>query len=158
MWQNVPQRAAQAIDRLMAHRLVSGADIVRWVFASPGFLSLTNQLQNGLAWEVLYNAVNKTLARTQVTFHFYSHYPLSPVLTPGIPASELVQRRLHSRSGGLVCWPARLRRGCSSSLPLLDLARFLFIYMVDTPQQEQGFVDVGCKRRAAVSTSGRCLQ
>ena len=66
VWQNAPQRAAQAIDRLMAHRLTDGPAIVRWTFAWPGFLSLVDQLQTGLAYEVLYNAVFKTLARTQV--------------------------------------------------------------------------------------------
>lgn len=66
VWRNAPQRAAQAIDRLMAHRLVDGAAIVRWAFGSSGLLSLEDQIGNGLAWEAVYNAVNKTLARTQV--------------------------------------------------------------------------------------------
>jgi hypothetical protein len=50
----------------MAHRLVEGSAILRWAFSSPGLLSLDDQIANGLAWEALYNAVNKTLARTQV--------------------------------------------------------------------------------------------
>ena len=49
----------------MAHRLVDGAAIVRWAFGSSGLLSLEDQIGNGLAWEAVYNAVNKTLARTQ---------------------------------------------------------------------------------------------
>lgn len=65
VWKNAPQRAAQAIDRLMAHRLVTGAAIVRWAFASQGLLNLDDQVANSLAWEVIYNAVNKTIARTQ---------------------------------------------------------------------------------------------
>lgn len=67
VWRDAPQRAAQAIETLMAMRLVDGASIVRWAFASPGLLSLGNQVTNSLAWEVVYNAVNKTLARTQVS-------------------------------------------------------------------------------------------
>ena len=66
VWRDAPQRAAQAIDRLMAHRLVEGRAIVRWAFSSPGLLSLDDNLANGLAWEAVYNAVNKTLARSQV--------------------------------------------------------------------------------------------
>lgn len=66
VWQCAPQRAAQAIDRLMAHRLVDGSAVVRWAFSSPGLLTLSDQISNGLAWEAIYNAVNKTLARTQV--------------------------------------------------------------------------------------------
>ena len=50
----------------MAHRLVEGSAILRWAFESPGLLSLDDQIANGLAWEAVYNAVNKTLARTQV--------------------------------------------------------------------------------------------
>lgn len=68
VWRDAPQRAAQAIDRLMAHRLVDGSAIVRWAFSSSGLLSLNDQVANGLAWEVLYNAVNKTLARAQARF------------------------------------------------------------------------------------------
>ncbi len=37
MWAAAPQRAAQAIERLMAFRLVSGAAIVRWAFRSFRF-------------------------------------------------------------------------------------------------------------------------
>lgn len=66
VWRDAPQRAAQAIDRLMANRLVDGAAVVRWAFASPGLLRIEDQAANGLAWEVVYNAVNKTIARTQV--------------------------------------------------------------------------------------------
>ena len=65
-WAAAPQRAAQAIDRLMALRVVSGADIARWAFGSPGLRCLDDEVATGLAWEVLFNAVNKTLARTQV--------------------------------------------------------------------------------------------
>ncbi|KAK9820118.1 hypothetical protein WJX72_006327 [[Myrmecia] bisecta] len=65
VWRKAPQRAGMAIDRLMALRLVSGEGIVRWVFQSGGVLSVDDELLSGLVWEVLYNAVNKTLARTQ---------------------------------------------------------------------------------------------
>lgn len=68
VWGNAPQRAAQAVDRLMALRLVSGAAIVAWVFGSPGVRALSDELSTGLAWEVFYNAVNKVLARTQVRY------------------------------------------------------------------------------------------
>ncbi len=57
----------------MAHRLVEGSAILRWAFASPGLLSLEDQIANGLAWEAVYNAVNKTLARTQAL-----HTPETP--------------------------------------------------------------------------------
>ena len=76
VWQKSPQRAAQAVDRLMAHRLVSGADILNWVFQWSGFNSLNIQLQNGLAWEIIYNAVNKTLARTQVNLVSAWHFSI----------------------------------------------------------------------------------
>jgi hypothetical protein len=66
VWSRAPQRAAQAIDRLMALRLVSGVAIITWVFGSPGVRSLDDELASGTAWEVFYNAVNKMLARTQV--------------------------------------------------------------------------------------------
>ena len=39
-WGAAPQRGAQAVDRLMAARLVSGASVVRWALSSRGFLSL----------------------------------------------------------------------------------------------------------------------
>ena len=66
VWKAAPQKAAQAIDRLMALRLVSGTAIVNWVFDSHGVRQLDDELATGLAWEVFYNAVNKTLARAQV--------------------------------------------------------------------------------------------
>ena len=66
VWKAAPQKAAQAIDRLMALRLVSGTAIVNWVFGSHGVSQLDDELATGLAWEVFYNAVNKTLARAQV--------------------------------------------------------------------------------------------
>ena len=66
VWSAAPQKAAQAIDRLMALRLVSGTAIVDWVFGSHGVRQLDDELATGLAWEVFYNAVNKTLARAQV--------------------------------------------------------------------------------------------
>jgi len=68
VWANAPQRATQAVDRLMALRLVSGAAIVAWVFGSPGVRALSDELSTGLAWEAFYNAVNKMLARTQVRY------------------------------------------------------------------------------------------
>ena len=66
VWKTAPQKAAQAIDRLMALRLVSGTAIVNWVFDSRGVRQLDDELATGLAWEVLYNAVDKMLARAQV--------------------------------------------------------------------------------------------
>lgn len=66
VWKAAPQKAAQAIDRLMALRLVSGTAIVNWVFDSHGVRQLDNQLATGLAWEVFYNAIDKMLARAQV--------------------------------------------------------------------------------------------
>jgi len=66
VWKAAPQKAAQAIDRLMALRLVSGTAIVNWVFDSHGVRQLNNELATGLAWEVFYNAVDKMLARAQV--------------------------------------------------------------------------------------------
>ena len=66
VWKAAPQKAAQAIDRLMALRLVSGTAIVNWVFDSHGVRQLDDELATGLAWEVFYNAINKMLARAQV--------------------------------------------------------------------------------------------
>ena len=66
VWKTAPQKAAQAIDRLMALRLVSGTAIVNWVFDSRGVRQLDDELATGLAWEVFYNAVDKMLARAQV--------------------------------------------------------------------------------------------
>ena len=66
VWADSPQRAAMAIDRLMALRLVSGASIMRWVFASEGVRTLDDEVAGGVAWDVLYAAVDKALARTQV--------------------------------------------------------------------------------------------
>ena len=66
VWAASPQRAAMAIDRLMSLRLVSGAAIARWVFGSEGVRSLDDEVAGGLAWDLLYAAVDKTLARTQV--------------------------------------------------------------------------------------------
>ncbi len=67
VWAASPQRAAMAIDRLMALRLVSGAAIVAWAFGELAVKRFDDELGAGLAWEALYAAVNKTLARTQVT-------------------------------------------------------------------------------------------
>ena len=74
VWKSAPQKAAQAIDRLMALRLVNGPAIVNWVFDSRGVRQLDDELATGLAWEVFYNAVDKMLARAQVcTLHLNSH-------------------------------------------------------------------------------------
>lgn len=40
--------------------------IVSWVFQSEGVRSLKDELLTGLSWEILYNAVNKSIARVQV--------------------------------------------------------------------------------------------
>ncbi len=66
VWSSSPQRAAMAIDRLMALRLVTGASIVAWAFGELRVKRFEDEFGAGLAWEALYAAVNKTLARTQV--------------------------------------------------------------------------------------------
>lgn len=66
VWSTSPQRAAMAIDRLMALRLVTGASIVAWAFGELRVKRFEDEFGAGLAWEALYAAVNKTLARTQV--------------------------------------------------------------------------------------------
>jgi hypothetical protein len=55
-----------AVDRLMTLRLVSADAIVGWVFGSDGVTALGDESLSGAAWEILYNAVNKTIARVQV--------------------------------------------------------------------------------------------
>ena len=79
VWKTAPQKAAQAIDRLMALRLVSGPAIVNWVFDSHGVRQLDDELATGLAWEVFYNAVDKMLARAQVWI-FVLTYQIASVL------------------------------------------------------------------------------
>lgn len=81
VWKAAPQRAAQAIDRLMALRLVSGGAIVAWVFANPAVHSLDDEMATGTAWEVFYVAVNKMLARTQVSHHSASLLCSRPLLS-----------------------------------------------------------------------------
>lgn len=66
VWRASPQRAAMAVDRLMTLRLVSVEAIVGWVFGSQGVRSLGDESLSGAAWEILYNAINKTIARVQV--------------------------------------------------------------------------------------------
>ena len=66
VWRRSPQRAAMAVDRLMTLRLVSATAIVRSVFGSDGVNSIEDESASGLAWEVLYNAINKCIARVQV--------------------------------------------------------------------------------------------
>ncbi|KAK9846278.1 hypothetical protein WJX81_000837 [Elliptochloris bilobata] len=65
VWEAAPQRAAQAIDRLLALRLVRASAVVRWAFSTPAVLALRDELGAGLAWEAFHGAVAKTLARTQ---------------------------------------------------------------------------------------------
>ncbi|PSC75984.1 nuclear cap-binding subunit 1 [Micractinium conductrix] len=65
VWRASPQRAAMAVDRLMTLRLVSVEAIVGWVFGSQGVRSLGDESLSGAAWEILYNAINKTIARVQ---------------------------------------------------------------------------------------------
>jgi hypothetical protein len=67
VWHAWPQRAAMAVDKLMTLRLVSARAIVGWVFASEGVTALGDESLSGAAWEVLYNAVNKTVARVQAS-------------------------------------------------------------------------------------------
>lgn len=66
VWRKSPQRAAMAVDRLMTLRLVSAEAIVGWVFGSAGVTALGDESLSGAAWEILYNAINKTIARVQV--------------------------------------------------------------------------------------------
>lgn len=66
VWAKAPQRAAMAVDRLMTLRLVSAEAIVGWVFGSAGVTALGDESLSGAAWEILYNAINKTIARVQV--------------------------------------------------------------------------------------------
>ncbi|KAL4428043.1 hypothetical protein ABPG75_002132 [Micractinium tetrahymenae] len=65
VWRKSPQRAAMAVDRLMTLRLVSAEAIVGWVFGSAGVTALGDESLSGAAWEILYNAINKTIARVQ---------------------------------------------------------------------------------------------
>jgi hypothetical protein len=44
--------------------------IVQWVFGSEGVLSLGDESSSTMSWEILYSAINKTIAREQVR-HFY---------------------------------------------------------------------------------------
>lgn len=37
-----------------------------WVFGSEGVTALVDESLSGAAWEILYNAINKTIARVQV--------------------------------------------------------------------------------------------
>ena len=39
---------------------------MQWVFGSEGVLSLVDESYSATSWEVLYNAINKTIAREQV--------------------------------------------------------------------------------------------
>ncbi|GAB4821122.1 hypothetical protein N2152v2_008168 [Parachlorella kessleri] len=65
VWRRSPQRAAMAVDRLMTLRLASAEAIVQWVFGSEGVLSLADESSSATSWEILYNAINKTIAREQ---------------------------------------------------------------------------------------------
>lgn len=65
VWSQAPQRAAMAVDRMMTLRLVSADAIVNSVFTCPGLRSLDDEASSGAAWEILQNAVNKTIARVQ---------------------------------------------------------------------------------------------
>lgn len=38
-----------------------------WVFGSEGVTALGDESLSGAAWEILYNAINKTIARVQVS-------------------------------------------------------------------------------------------
>ena len=50
----------------MTLRLVSAEAIVSWVFGSEGVSSIADESQSALSWEILFNAVNKCIARVQV--------------------------------------------------------------------------------------------
>jgi nuclear cap-binding protein subunit 1 len=65
VWAANPQRAAMAVDRLMGLRLVSARAVVAWAFRSDGVRSIADESRCGMAWDVLYAAVNKTSARVQ---------------------------------------------------------------------------------------------
>eukprot|EP00887_Chlorella_sp_A99_P001913 scaffold18.g1913.t1 len=65
IWRASPQRASMAVDRLMTLRLAGAEAIVGWVFGSEGVTSSRDESLSATAWEILYNAVNKAIARVQ---------------------------------------------------------------------------------------------
>ena len=64
VWAAAPARAAQAIDRLMALRLVSGDAVVAWALASRGAASLEDAPALDIADAALHLAADKLAARS----------------------------------------------------------------------------------------------
>ena len=64
VWAAAPARAAQAIDRLMALRLVSGDAVVAWALASPGASSLEDAPACDISDAALHLAADKLAARS----------------------------------------------------------------------------------------------
>lgn len=75
VWATNPQRASMTIDRLMTLRLVSAKSIVSWVFQSAGLQLLQDESESGMAWEILYRAVDKTIVRVQASLLQLSFIP-----------------------------------------------------------------------------------
>ena len=88
VWRRSPQRAAMAVDRLMSLRLVSAEAIVGWVFGSAGVTTLGDESLSGAAWEILYNAINKTIARVQVRAACRRRAPVASCLLQSEPCCQ----------------------------------------------------------------------
>lgn len=64
VWKASSQRTAMAVDRLMSLRLLSAEAIITWVFNySDGLRSLSDVNASEASWEILFNALEKTIAR-----------------------------------------------------------------------------------------------
>lgn len=134
VWADSPQRAAMAIDRLMALRLVSGASIVRWVFASGGVRTLDDEVAGGLAWDVLYAAVDKALARTQVRILGSSPFGLTLA-----PWTTRLTRPWYARGCGMCV----LGYGCALGSKTCSKAREVLFAAVDKAPAHTQVRDVG---------------
>lgn len=69
VWSGNIQRAAMAIDRMMTLRLVSAKCIVQWIFKSDTLKCTENPKKYSLAWEALFHAIDKTVARVEDIKH-----------------------------------------------------------------------------------------
>lgn len=67
VWEKNTLRAVMAVDRLMTLRLISANSIIEWVFSSGGIESLEDQRKFSFAWESMYRAIDKTIARVEDT-------------------------------------------------------------------------------------------
>jgi len=65
VWERNTLRAVMAVDRLMTLRLISVKSIIEWVFSSGGIESLEDQRKFSFAWESMYRAIDKTIARVE---------------------------------------------------------------------------------------------